>query len=182
MLWDLEEGSAAGGISGRAWSRAGRHVFVTVGDRGDRPSAQDVANENGSVVRLNRDGTVPPDNPLVGHAGARPEIWTWGHRNPQGAAFDADGRLWTSNTARAAATRSTASSGRELRLAGDQSYGRHYSGMRIGEGTETEGMAQPVHYWDPSIAPSGMAFIGTGGPRWRGRCFVGSLKFDISRG
>ena len=154
-------------------------LFVTIGDRGDRPTAQDRANHNGTIVRINRDGTIPADNPFVGQAGLRPEIWSYGHRNPQGAGLDARGTLWTAEHG--------ARGGDELnRITKGAnfgwpviSYGRHYSGARIGEGTERAGMEQPVFYWDPSMAPSGlMVYQGDMFPDWRGDIFVGSLKFD----
>lgn len=173
-------------------SRGGRHfgsriiegpdgfLYITIGDRGDRPSAQDLTTENGSVVRIARDGSVPSDNPLVGRDDAQPEIWSWGHRNPQGLTQDADGRIW--------AVEHGAAGGDEVNLVRPGvnygwpviSYGRHYSGARIGEGTEKPGLAQPQHYWDPSIAPSN-AVIYDGGafPDWQGDLFVGSLKFGL---
>lgn len=156
------------------------HLFLTVGDRGDRPSAQDLSRHAGSVLRLNRDGSVPADNPFVGQAGAQPEIWSLGHRNPQGAALDASGRLWI--------TEHGARGGDEVNRIERGvnygwpviSYGRHYSGLPIGEGTAKPGLAQPAHYWDPSIAPSGLAlYSGALWPGWRGHLFAGSLKFDM---
>ncbi|WP_300057692.1 PQQ-dependent sugar dehydrogenase [uncultured Roseobacter sp.] len=154
-------------------------LFLTIGDRGDRPSAQDRSNHNGTVVRVNRDGSVPGDNPFVGQQGIQPEIWSFGHRNPQGAGFDASGQLWTSEHG--------ARGGDELNRVQKGanfgwpviSHGRHYSGLKIGEGTSKEGMEQPVHYWDPSMAPSGLlVYKGDMFPDWRGDIFVGSLKFD----
>ena len=155
-------------------------IFVTTGDRGTRPSSQDRTNHNGAVIRLNRDGSVPADNPFVGQAGIQPEIWTYGHRNPQGATLDLDGNLWTAEHG--------ARGGDEInRIERGAnygwpviSYGRHYSGLPIGEGTEMEGMEQPAHYWDPSIAPSGMMiYSGALWPEWRGDMFVGSLNSDL---
>jgi len=156
-------------------------LFVTVGERGERERAQDTTVNRGQVVRIARDGTVPDDNPFVGKAGARPEIWSYGHRNPQGAALNpATGALWT--------VEHGARGGDEINipLAGRNygwpviAYGRHYSGAKIGEGTRKAGMEQPVHYWDPSIAPSGMAFYdGDAFPAWRGNLFVGALKFRL---
>ncbi len=131
------------------------------------------------MLCLNRDGSVPADNPFVGQPGARPEIWSYGHRNPQGATLDARGRLWI--------TEHGARGGDEVNLVERGvnygwpviSYGRHYSGLPIGEGTARPGMAQPAHYWDPSIAPSGLAVHdGRLWPEWRGHLFAGSLKFD----
>ncbi len=154
-------------------------LFVTIGDRGDRPQAQDRSNHIGSVVRINRDGSVPSDNPFVGQPDIRPEIWSFGHRNPQGAGLDAQGRLWTSEHG--------AQGGDEVNLVlpGRNfgwpviSYGKHYSGKPIGEGTAKPGMEQPELYWDPSIAPSGlMVYSGKLWPEWKGDIFVGSLKFN----
>ena len=173
-------------------SRGGRHfgsriveapdgtIFLTMGDRADRPSAQDLSNHNGAVIRINRDGSVPEDNPFVNTSGALPEIWSYGHRNPQGAVLDLDGVLWVNEHG--------ARGGDEVNrvMAGANygwpviSYGRHYSGMSIGEGTAKPGVQQPAHYWDPSIAPSGMAiYSGTLWPEWQGDVFVGSLKFGL---
>ncbi|WP_353472255.1 PQQ-dependent sugar dehydrogenase [Salipiger sp. H15] len=158
-------------------------LFVTVGERGEDEAAQDLSRHNGSVLRIHRDGTFPQDNPFTGTEGAQPEIWSYGHRNPQGAALDASGRLWVAEHG--------AKGGDEINLIEKGanygwpviSYGTQYSGAKIGEGTEKEGMAQPVFYWDPSIAPSGMVFLqGSAFPEWDGDALVGSLKFDfISR-
>ncbi|MEM9124469.1 MAG: PQQ-dependent sugar dehydrogenase [Pseudomonadota bacterium] len=154
-------------------------LFVTIGDRGDRPSAQDRANHMGSVIRVARDGSVPSDNPFVGQAGIRPEIWSFGHRNPQGAGLDAQGRLWVSEHG--------ARGGDEVNLVQKGanygwpviSYGVHYSGQKIGEGTSKPGLEQPEFYWDPSIAPSGLlVYSGKLWPEWTGDIFVGSLKFN----
>ncbi|TNF19948.1 MAG: PQQ-dependent sugar dehydrogenase [Rhodobacteraceae bacterium] len=153
-------------------------LFLTIGDRGDRPAAQDLTRHNGSVLHLTRDGAPAPDNPDLG-AGALPEIWSYGHRNPQGAALDLQGNLWVNEHG--------ARGGDEVnRIARGGNYGwpviaygRHYSGARIGEGTAKPGMEQPEFYWDPSIAPSGMMFYsGRLWPAWQGALFVGSLKFD----
>lgn len=154
-------------------------LFVTLGERGDRPAAQDRSNYLGTVIRINRDGTVPSDNPFVGQPDIRPEIWSYGHRNPQGADMDSRGRLWVSEHG--------AKGGDEVNLVKPGanygwpviSYGTHYSGQKIGEGTNKTGMEQPRHYWDPSIAPSGlMVYSGSMFPQWKGDIFVGSLKFD----
>ncbi|MEM6406996.1 MAG: PQQ-dependent sugar dehydrogenase [Pseudomonadota bacterium] len=159
------------------------HIFLTTGDRGDRPSAQDISNHNGAVIRLTRSGAVPADNPLTGQAGAQPEIYSYGHRNPQGAALDLDGTLWV--------VEHGARGGDEINkvIPGANygwpviSYGTHYSGAKIGEGTRKTGMQQPKFYWDPSMAPSGMMiYSGKLWPEWEGDMFVGSLKFSyISR-
>jgi glucose/arabinose dehydrogenase len=176
--------SAPGGATGRHFgSRVVEAqdgtLFVTIGDRGNRPSAQDRSNHNGSIVRITRNGTVPSSNPFVGQSGVQPHIWSYGHRNPQGAALDASGQLWTAEHG--------ARGGDEVNRIRKGanfgwpviSYGRHYSGGKIGEGTSQTGMEQPAHYWDPSIAPSGlMVYSGTMFPEWRGDIFIGSLKFD----
>lgn len=154
-------------------------LFLTIGDRGDGPAAQDRSTHNGSVIRVTRDGAVPGDNPFVGQPGVLPQIWSYGHRNPQGAALDGKGRLWTAEHG--------AQGGDEVNLVRKGgnfgwpviSFGRHYSGAKIGEGTAKPGMEQPALYWDPSIAPSGlMIYDGSMFPDWRGNLFVGSLKFD----
>lgn len=157
-------------------------LFMTIGDRGDRPSAQDLSRHNGSVIRVSADGSIPRDNPFV-QGGGLPEIWSYGHRNPQGAAFDLRGNLWVvEHGARGGdevnAVKKGANFGWPV-----ISYGRHYSGAKIGEGTTKAGMEQPAFYWDPSMAPSGMLiYSGKMFPAWKGHMFVGSLKFDyISR-
>ncbi len=176
-------------------SRGGRHfgsriveardgtIHLTIGDRGEDSSAQDLRNHNGSVIRIRRSGVTPPDNPFVGMPGAEPEIYSHGHRNPQGAALDADGTLWV--------VEHGARGGDEINkiTPGSNygwpviSYGTHYSGAKIGVGTQAPGMEQPALFYDPSIAPSGMMiYSGKLWPEWQGDIFVGSLKFDyISR-
>ncbi|PLX33664.1 MAG: hypothetical protein C0605_15960 [Hyphomicrobiales bacterium] len=156
-------------------------LFITVGERGERWRAQDTSINRGQVIRIRTDGRIPKDNPFVGKAGFRPEIWSYGHRNPQGAALHpVTGKLWLHEHG--------AMGGDEVNipLAGRNygwpviAYGRHYSGEKIGEGTARPGMEQPVHYWDPSIAPSGMAFYtGDKFPLWRGSLLVGALKFRL---
>lgn len=153
------------------------NLFVTLGERNAMQPAQDLTGHLGKVVRIAPDGSVPKDNPFVGREDARPEIWSYGHRNPQGAAIHPEtGRLWIHEHG--------ARGGDEINIpeAGKNygwpviAYGRHYSGAKIGEGTHKEGMEQPIHYWDPSIAPSGMAFYtGDAFPAWRGNLFVGAL-------
>jgi glucose/arabinose dehydrogenase len=183
-LFEMAPGSSGGRHFGsRVVEATDGTLFVTIGERGDRPSAQDNSRHNGTIVRVNRDGTVPQDNPFVGQDGVQPEIWSYGHRNPQGAGLDSQGRLWVSEHG--------AKGGDEVNVITKGanygwpiiSYGRHYSGDKIGEGTKKAGMEQPAHYWDPSIAPSGlMVYSGALFPDWKGDIFVGSLKFDyISR-
>jgi glucose/arabinose dehydrogenase len=154
-------------------------LFVTQGDRySQRERAQDLSVTIGKVVRIRTDGSIPPDNPFVRREGARPEIWSYGHRNVQGATLGPDGQLWTAEHG--------AQGGDEINhpQAGRNygwpviTYGRDYSGAKIGIGTSAPGMEQPVHYFDPSIAPSGLAFYtGDAFPQWKGSLLVGSLKF-----
>ena len=155
-------------------------LFVTQGDRyNQRPLVQDLTTDIGKIVRITTDGGVPAGNPFANKPGARPEIWSYGHRNAQGAALHpATGRLWT--------VEHGAQGGDELNHpeAGKNygwpviTYGVDYSGEKIGEGTTKAGMEQPVHYWDPSIAPSGLLiYTGDAFPDWKGDYFTGSLKF-----
>ena len=152
-------------------------LFVTLGDRGSRDHVQDLATTIGKVVRINPDGTIPRDNPFLGRAGARPEIWSYGHRNAQAATLDARGLLWTvEHGARGGDELNQPQAGRN-----DGwpviTYGVDYSGERIGVGTSRPGMEQPVYYWDPVIAPSGATFYtGAAFPGWRGDLLVGSLN------
>jgi aldose sugar dehydrogenase len=154
-------------------------LFITQGDRFTyRDGAQDLAVGFGKLVRINPDGSVPDDNPFVGRTGAQPEIWSYGHRNIQSAALHPQtGRLWV--------VEHGARGGDELNQpeAGKNygwpviSYGVDYSGAKIGEGTAKLGMEQPVYYWDPVIAPSGMAFYtGDVFPDWQGSLLIGSLR------
>ncbi|MFP6704867.1 MAG: PQQ-dependent sugar dehydrogenase [Alphaproteobacteria bacterium] len=162
------------------FSRDGK-LFITLGERGQRDRAQDFTINRGNVVRIRPDGTVPNDNPFVSKPGYRSEVWSYGHRNPQGAAMHPKtGRLWIHEHG--------AMGGDEINipLPGLNygwpviAYGQHYSGNKIGDGTHKKGMEQPIYYWDPSIAPSGMAFYtGDVFPKWRGNLFVGALKFRL---
>lgn len=183
-IFEMSAGSSAGRHFGsRVVEAQDGTLFVTIGDRGDRPLAQDRSRHNGSIVRVNRDGTVPADNPFVGQSGILPEIWSFGHRNPQGANLDAEGQLWTSeHGARGGDEVNRIKKGANFGWP-VISYGRHYTGGKIGEGSAKEGMEQPAYYWDPSIAPSGLiVYQGDMFPEWRGDMFIGSLKFDyISR-
>ncbi len=154
-------------------------LFVTIGDRGAAPQAQVLNRHNGKVIRINRDGSVPADNPFA-DGGGQPQIWSYGHRNPQGAALDERGRLWTvAHGARGGDEVNQPEAGRNYGWP-VITYGVNYNGAKIGEGTAKAGMEQPKHYWDPSIAPSGMMiYSGKLFPAWRGDIFVGSLKFDM---
>ncbi|MGJ8583126.1 MAG: PQQ-dependent sugar dehydrogenase [Marinosulfonomonas sp.] len=173
------DGSGGRHFGGRIIEGRDGTVFLTLGERGDRDAAQDLSRHNGSIVRVNRDGSIPAGNPFIDKDGALPEIWSYGHRNPQGAALDLDGQLWVSeHGARGGDEINRIDPGRNYGWP-VISYGRHYSGFKIGEGTKKPGMEQPLHYWDPSIAPSGLlVYSGKLWPDWRGDFFVGSLKFD----
>ena len=154
-------------------------LFVTTGDRFRfRERVQDLGSTIGKVVRINADGSVPPDNPFVRREGARPEIWSYGHRNLQGAALDpASGQLWTlEHGARGGDELNRPQAGRNYGWP-VITYGVDYSGVKIGEGTSKAGMEQPVYYWDPVIAPSGAVFYtGDAYGDWKGSLFVGSLS------
>ncbi|HEY7254521.1 MAG TPA: PQQ-dependent sugar dehydrogenase [Methylomirabilota bacterium] len=153
-------------------------LFVTLGDRFSyRERAQDLSVTLGKVVRINADGSIPSDNPFVGRADARPEIWSYGHRNVQAAALDARGQLWTvEHGARGGDELNNPQPGKNYGWP-VITYGVDYSGARIGIGTAKAGMEQPVYYWDPVIAPSGATFYtGSAFPDWRGDLLVGSLS------
>jgi len=156
-------------------------LLLALGERYHRmQDAQRLDNHHGKVVRLNKDGSVPRDNPFVGRAGALPEIWSYGHRNPQGATLAPDGTYWLHEHG--------PQGGDEINLPKPGlnygwpviTHGENYGGGPIGAGiTARDGMEQPLHHWTPSIAPSGMAFLTSDryGAAFRGNLFVGSLKF-----
>jgi glucose/arabinose dehydrogenase len=156
------------------------NLFVTIGDRFKlKDKAQSLDNDLGKVIRITTDGAPAKGNPFIGKAGARPEIWSYGHRNSESAAINpADGRLWT--------VEHGARGGDEVDIpqAGKNygwpviTYGIDYSGLPIGQGiTQHAGMEQPLYYWDPVIAPSGMAFYtGKLFPEWQGNLLVGGLR------
>jgi glucose/arabinose dehydrogenase len=158
------------------------NLFLTLGEHfTTRDQAQNLGNHLGKIVRIRPDGSVPPDNPFVGRAGAKPEIWSYGHRNPQGLALNpASGKLWEHEHG--------PRGGDEVNLIEKGKnygwpvigYGIDYNGARIHASTHKEGMEQPLWYWVPSIAPSGMAFY-TGDlfPAWRGNLFVGALAGQL---
>jgi aldose sugar dehydrogenase len=160
-------------------------LFLTLGDRQVAPEgkleahpAQDLSNHHGKVIRLLDDGRVPPDNPFVNRAGARPEIWSYGHRNVQGLAIHPEtGDLWTNEHG--------PQGGDELnRVQPGRNYGwpvigfgvNYQTGLAIHAGTHREGMEQPAHVWVPSIGISGlMIYTGSRFPEWRGNLFVGGM-------
>jgi glucose/arabinose dehydrogenase len=154
-------------------------LFVTLGDRSDYSDAgQDLAVGIGKLVRINPDGSAPRDNPFLGRAIARPEIWSYGHRNVQSAALHPrTGQLWTvEHGARGGDELNQPEAGKNYGW--PVIYGVHYSGAKTGEGTTKPGMEQPVYYWDPVIGPCGMTFYTTGDafPGWQGSLLVGSLR------
>jgi glucose/arabinose dehydrogenase len=165
-----------------AFARDGR-LFITLGDRfSRRDDAQLLANHHGKIVRIEADGRVSADNPFIGTPGALPEIWSYGHRNVQGAAIHpVTGELW--------ATEHGPQGGDELNVveAGKNygwpviTYGANYgSGTKIGEGTAKAGMEQPLTYWVPSIATSGLAFLTSDRyPGWKGNAFIGGLAGQV---
>jgi len=153
-------------------------LFLTMGDHYTaRDDAQNLGNHIGKIVRIRPDGSVPPDNPFANRQGAKPEIWSYGHRNSQGAAINpASGKLWMHEHG--------PRGGDEVNIpqAGKNygwpviGYGIDYSGARIHEGTQKAGMEQPIIQWTPVIAPSGMAFYsGELFPQWKGNLFIGGL-------
>lgn len=156
-------------------------LFMTLGERYVRKDdAQTLDNHHGKIIRVFKDGRVPADNPFVTTAGALPEIWSYGHRNPQGLVLAPDGALW--------AHEHGPQGGDEINLIAPGhnygwpviSHGENYGGGPIGSGRSAQaGMTQPLHYWVPSIAPSGMAFVTSTryGRDWVGNLLVGSLKF-----
>jgi glucose/arabinose dehydrogenase len=157
------------------------YLFVTLGERGQDERAQELGDLAGKVVRLLPDGSVPEDNPFVGQGDAAPEVFSYGHRNPQGLAVHPEtGAVWV--------VEHGPRGGDEVNVvrAGANygwpviTHGRAYSGLPMGEGSEKEGMEQPLHYWVPSISPSGMAFYGGDAfPEWQGDLFVGGLSGQL---
>ncbi|SDE75217.1 Glucose/arabinose dehydrogenase, beta-propeller fold [Pricia antarctica] len=158
------------------------YLFLSIGERGDRDhNPQDITRDGGKIYRFNDDGSIPEDNPFVGTDGAKTAIYSYGHRNPQGLAKNPEtGEIWDNEHG--------PQGGDEINIIEPGAnygwpvvtYGINYSGTPITDKTEMEGMTQPIHYWVPSIAPSGMAFISsdTYGADWKGSVLVGSLKFQ----
>jgi glucose/arabinose dehydrogenase len=158
------------------------NLFASMGDHfGPRDAAQNLGADNGKIIRIAPDGSIPKDNPFVGRQGARPEIWSYGHRNPQGLTFNSTtGKLWEQEHG--------PRGGDEVNIIEKGKnygwpvigYGIDYNGAKIHESTHKAGMEQPLKYWVPSIAPSGMAFY-TGNlfPAWKGNAFIGALKAEM---
>jgi glucose/arabinose dehydrogenase len=157
-------------------------LFLTLGERfSRRDDAQTLDNHHGKIVRVGKDGSVPKDNPFVGKAGALPEIWSYGHRNAQGATWGPDGRLWMhEHGAQGGDEINRPEPGKNYGWP-QVSFGVNYGGSPIGTGkSSAPGLEPPLHHWTPSIAPSGMAFLTSDryGAAWKGNLFVGSLKFQ----
>lgn len=154
------------------------HVFVTMGDRDERHHAQQLKFHQGKVLRFNEDGSVPKDNPFVSQKEARPEIWSYGHRNPQGLVRDPEtGDLWEAEFG--------PRGGDEVNLVlpGKNygwpviTFGKEYWGPKIGEGTQKSGMESPVVHWVPSISPSAITYYqGEAFPKWKGNLFLATLS------
>lgn len=175
-------------------SRGGRHfgsrivinptddtILFTIGDRGDQDRAQDMNDHAGSVIRIKSDGSIPSNNPWADGTEGKPELWSKGHRNPQGATWDpVTQSLWiTEHGARGGDEVNQPEAGKNYGWP-VISYGRHYSGIRIGIGTKAPGYEQPKWYWDPSIAPSGLdVYDGEMFPEWKGDLLAGALKFQL---
>lgn len=156
-------------------------LFVTTGDRGDGNRAQDMHDHAGAVIRINTDGSVPVDNPSPDGKAMAPEIWSKGHRNLQGAIFDPvlGGLITVEHGAQGGDELNRPQAGKNYGWP-VITYGRDYSGEKIGVGTSAKGYEQPLYYWDPSIAPSGLAsYQGDMFPEWKGDLLVGSLKFEL---
>lgn len=157
------------------------YLYFSVGDRGNRDvNPQDISRDGGKIYRLHDDGRIPADNPFVGVSGAKEAVFSYGHRNPQGMDLHPiTGEIWTHEHG--------PKGGDEVNIIKKGanygwpviSYGVNYSGTSFTDLTEKEGMEQPVHYWVPSIAPCGMAFVtGDKFPAWKNQLLVGSLKFN----
>jgi aldose sugar dehydrogenase len=155
-------------------------LFVTLGERSilaGRVQAQDLGSHLGKIVRIRPDGSVPPDNPFTDRKGARPEIWSSGHRNVLSAALDGRQRLWIAEMGpRGGDELNRPEAGKDYGWP-TIGYGEEYSGERIHRSTQAPGMEQPVYYWDPVISPSGMTiYSGALFPEWRGNFFIGGLS------
>lgn len=154
------------------------HLWISVGDRNERDLAQNLMHHNGKIIRIKEDGSIPSDNPFLGNKKARPEVWSYGHRNPQGLVYDSNKKqLWS--------TEFGPKGGDELNLIERGAnygwpiitYGREYYGLKIGEGPAKEGMKQPFAYWVPSISPSAIAlYTGNVFPKWKGHFFLATLS------
>ena len=157
------------------------YLFFSVGDRGNRDeNPQDISRDGGKIYRINADGSIPKDNPFYNEKGAKKAIYSYGHRNPQGMAMHPEtGEIWIHEHG--------PQGGDEINIIGagknygwpKASYGINYNGTSFTDHKTLAGMEDPIHYWVPSIAPSGMAFVTSDKyPQWKGNVLVGSLKFQ----
>ena len=183
VLFSMEPKTRAGHhFGGRIVFDRKNFVYLSLGDRGDMPRAQKLDDHAGSVIRLHDDGRVPADNPFVKQKGAKPEKFTLGNRNIQGAALHPQtGELWTNEHGPQGGDEvNVMRSGRNYGWP-VITYGVNYGiGTRIGEGNSKPGREQPLHVWVPSIAPSGMAFYtGDKFPNWKGNLLVGALRDEM---
>lgn len=174
-------GRRAANMGSRIAFAPDKTMFVTIGDQFTPKLAQDFKDDHGSIIHINRDGSIPADNPFADGRKARPEIWSKGHRNPQGIAFDSkDNVLYiVEHGARGGDEVNRPEPGKNYGWP-VISYGVNYDGSKIGIGTEKAGMEQPLHYWDPSIAPGALAvYRGKMFPEWNGDFLVTALKFQL---
>ena len=175
---DTSRGPATGSYGARLVFDSAGMLFVSLGDRNYGPKSQDPNSHIGKILRITPDGGVPPDNPFVGRPGYKPEIWTLGHRNPLGLYINPiDGKLWS--------TEEGPQGGDELNLIvkgrnygwPEVSLGRNYDGTVVGKGFTAPGYEEPVVYWVPAIAISGLSFYdGDRFPAWKGSAFVGGMR------
>ena len=155
------------------------HVFFSVGDRGQRPNGQNLMTHSGSVLRLNLDGSIPKDNPFVKSQKALPEIWSYGHRNPQGLSYDLQHkRLWSIEHGPRGGDEINLISSAKIYGWPIVSYGKEYWGpVNVGDAQEKEDIEAPVKYYVPSIAPGSLLYYnGNAFPEWLGNLFAGALK------
>lgn len=156
-------------------------LYFSIGDRGNRDiNPQNIERDGGKIYRIHDDGRIPVDNPFIKDRNAKKAIYSYGHRNPQGMVkHPMTGKIWThEHGPRGGDEINIVESGKNYGWP-VISYGINYSGTKFTDITEKEGMEQPIHYWDPSIAPSGMEFITSDVyPNWKGNLLVGSLKFQ----
>jgi glucose/arabinose dehydrogenase len=183
VIFRQDKPTTSGGTNNacRIAQDADRKLFITLGDHADMAaSAQNLGDTFGKIIRIEPDGSVPPDNPFVGHSGARGEVWAYGVRNPEGLAFDAKGQLWEQEHG--------PKGGDEINIIEKGKnygwpvigYGVNYDGAKIHKSARMPGMEQPAWYWTPSIAPSGMTFYsGKLWAAWRGDLFSGALKYQL---
>lgn len=163
-----------------AFDREG-YMYFTIGDRGEMNNAQSIRNVAGKSFRLHDDGRIPRDNPFVGQAGVRTEIFTYGNRNMQGLTMHPEtGEMWShEHGPRGGDEINILSAGKNYGWP-EITYGINYNGSIITEDTARVGMEQPLHYWTPSIAPSGIAFVTSNRyPNWKGDLMSGSLSFQF---